>query len=172
MRNIADIPSGKRGNTAKRHPMEMVEDFPLPHDLLANSPTEAAALFCSWVDELKQTRYEDFQWLLSKWLFASEKEFGRIRLSEDEEKRWRTLPECVFVKPIIEIKEFKDSKAKVGLKEIPEGHPFYNLKGKDNIVMFYTERYPEQPLIIKGAGAGADVTASGLFADIIKVAKN
>lgn len=38
--------------------------------------------------------------------------------------------------------------------------------------MFYTERYPEQPMIIKGAGAGADVTASGLFADIIRIANN
>lgn len=70
------------------------------------------------------------------------------------------------------VAEYKKGKAKVGLREIPEGHPFYNLKGKDNIVMFYTERYPEQPLIVKGAGAGADVTASGLFADIIKLAKN
>tara|TARA_R110002050_G_scaffold243212_2_gene379675 strand:+ start:10684 stop:13128 length:2445 start_codon:yes stop_codon:yes gene_type:complete len=60
-------------------------------------------------------------------------------------------------------------KASVSLQEIPEGHPFYNLKGSDNIVMFYTERYPEQPMIIKGAGAGADVTASGLFADIIRI---
>jgi len=58
------------------------------------------------------------------------------------------------------------------LQEIPEGHPFYNLEGKDNIVMFYTERYPEQPMIIKGAGAGADVTASGLFADIIRIGNN
>ena len=65
-----------------------------------------------------------------------------------------------------------DGKAQVGLKEIPEGHPFYNLKGKDNIVMFYTHRYPEQPMIIKGAGAGADVTASGLFADIIRIGNN
>ncbi|NRD22424.1 bifunctional aspartate kinase/homoserine dehydrogenase I [Winogradskyella litoriviva] len=70
------------------------------------------------------------------------------------------------------VAEFNDGKAKVGLKEIPEGHPFYNLKGKDNIVMFYTQRYPEQPMIIKGAGAGADVTASGLFADIIRIANN
>ncbi len=68
------------------------------------------------------------------------------------------------------VAEFSNGNAKVGLKEISEGHPFYNLKGKDNIVMFYTKRYPEQPMIIKGAGAGADVTASGLFADIIKVA--
>ena len=67
------------------------------------------------------------------------------------------------------VAEFKNGKAKVGLREIPEGHPFHNLEGKDNIVMFYTERYPEQPLIVKGAGAGADVTASGLFADIIKI---
>ncbi|RAJ16220.1 bifunctional aspartate kinase/homoserine dehydrogenase I [Olleya aquimaris] len=67
------------------------------------------------------------------------------------------------------VAEYKNGKAKVGLQEVPEGHPFYNLKGKDNIVMFYTQRYPEQPLIVKGAGAGADVTASGLFADIIRI---
>lgn len=70
------------------------------------------------------------------------------------------------------VAEFNNGKAKVGLREIPQGHPFYNLEGKDNIVMFYTLRYPEQPMIIKGAGAGADVTASGLFADIIKIGNN
>ncbi|MDO1500450.1 bifunctional aspartate kinase/homoserine dehydrogenase I [Winogradskyella maritima] len=70
------------------------------------------------------------------------------------------------------VAELDGDKAKVGLQEIPEGHPFYNLEGKDNIVMFFTERYPEQPLIIKGAGAGADVTASGLFADIMRLANN
>ncbi|WP_397362660.1 bifunctional aspartate kinase/homoserine dehydrogenase I [Olleya sp. R77988] len=67
------------------------------------------------------------------------------------------------------VAEYKNGKAKVGLQEVPVGHPFYNLEGKDNIVMFYTQRYPEQPLIVKGAGAGADVTASGLFADIIRI---
>ncbi|MBT8271627.1 MAG: bifunctional aspartate kinase/homoserine dehydrogenase I, partial [Bacteroidia bacterium] len=70
------------------------------------------------------------------------------------------------------VAEFKNGKAKVGLQEIPKNHPFYNLKGKDNIVMFYTKRYPEQPMIIKGAGAGADVTASGLFADIIRASNS
>ena len=67
------------------------------------------------------------------------------------------------------VAEFNNGQTKVGLKEVPEGHPFYNLEGKDNIVMFYTQRYPEQPMIVKGAGAGADVTASGLFADIIRI---
>ena len=52
--------------------------------------------------------------------------------------------------------------------ENPYEISFYNLEGKDNIVMFYTDRYKDQPLIIKGAGAGAEVTASGLFADIIR----
>ena len=70
------------------------------------------------------------------------------------------------------VAEYANGKANVGLREVPEGHPFSNLEGKDNIVMFFTERYPEQPLIVKGAGAGADVTASGLFADIIRVANN
>jgi len=70
------------------------------------------------------------------------------------------------------VAEFNNGKAKVGLREVDKDHPFYNLKGKDNIVLFYTNRYPEQPLIIKGAGAGAEVTASGLFADIITLGKN
>ena len=67
------------------------------------------------------------------------------------------------------VASYKNGKANVGLQFIPKDHPFYNLEGKDNIVSFYTKRYIEQPLIIKGAGAGASVTASGLFADIIQV---
>ncbi|MCF6297502.1 MAG: bifunctional aspartate kinase/homoserine dehydrogenase I [Flavobacteriaceae bacterium] len=68
------------------------------------------------------------------------------------------------------VAEYKDGKAQVGLQHIPKDHPFYNLDGKDNIVLFYTHRYKDQPLIIKGAGAGADVTASGIFGDIIRTA--
>ncbi|TDQ31040.1 bifunctional aspartate kinase/homoserine dehydrogenase I [Zeaxanthinibacter enoshimensis] len=67
------------------------------------------------------------------------------------------------------VAEFADGQANVGLHKIPRGHDFYNLEGSDNIVLFYTERYPRQPLIIKGAGAGAAVTASGIFADIIRI---
>ncbi len=67
------------------------------------------------------------------------------------------------------VAQFENGKASVGLQHIPKGHDFYTLEGSDNIVLFYTERYPNQPLIIKGAGAGADVTASGIFADIIRI---
>lgn len=67
------------------------------------------------------------------------------------------------------VAQFEDGKASVGLQQIPKGHDFYTLEGSDNIVLFYTERYPDQPMIIKGAGAGADVTASGIFADIIRI---
>ena len=67
------------------------------------------------------------------------------------------------------VAQLEDGKLKVGLEEVLPSHPFYNLEGKDNIVLFYTNRYPEQPLIIKGAGAGGDVTASGLFSDIIRM---
>ncbi|GAB4160058.1 MAG: bifunctional aspartate kinase/homoserine dehydrogenase I [Winogradskyella sp.] len=70
------------------------------------------------------------------------------------------------------VAEFNNGKASVRLKEIDKEHPFYNLEGKDNIVLFFTERYTEQPLIIKGAGAGAEVTASGLFGDIITLGRN
>jgi aspartokinase/homoserine dehydrogenase 1 len=64
---------------------------------------------------------------------------------------------------------FENGKAGVGLEFIPKESPFYNLEGKDNIVQFYTDRYVDQPLLIKGAGAGAAVTASGIFADVIRV---
>ena len=70
------------------------------------------------------------------------------------------------------VAEFENGKAKVGLQHIPTNHPFYNLEGSDNIVLFFTDRYPIQPLQIKGAGAGADVTASGIFADVIRVGNN
>ncbi len=64
---------------------------------------------------------------------------------------------------------FENGNANVGLQQIAPEHPFYNLEGSDNIVLFFTNRYPINPLIIKGAGAGADVTASGIFADIIRI---
>ncbi len=64
---------------------------------------------------------------------------------------------------------FENGLAKVGLQHIPADSDFYHLYGKDNLVLFYSVRYPQQPLVIKGAGAGADVTASGVFADILRV---
>jgi len=69
------------------------------------------------------------------------------------------------------VAEFVDGKANVSLQEVDDKHPFSNLQGSDNIVLFFTERYPEYPLIVKGAGAGADVTASGIFADIIRIGR-
>jgi aspartokinase/homoserine dehydrogenase 1 len=67
------------------------------------------------------------------------------------------------------VASFENGKANVGLQFIPQESPFYNLEGKDNIVQFYTDRYVDQPLLIKGAGAGAAVTASGIFADVIRI---
>lgn len=67
------------------------------------------------------------------------------------------------------VAQFENGKASVGLQFIPADHPFYNLEGKDNIVLFFTDRYVDQPLLIKGAGAGAAVTASGIFADVIRI---
>ena len=67
------------------------------------------------------------------------------------------------------VASFENGKASVGLQFIPSDSPFYNLEGKDNIVQFYTDRYVDQPLLIKGAGAGAAVTASGIFADVIRI---
>ena len=69
------------------------------------------------------------------------------------------------------VAELKNGKASVGLKEIEANHDFFNLEGSDNIILFYTTRYKQQPLIVKGAGAGAEVTAGGIFGDIIRIGK-
>jgi aspartokinase/homoserine dehydrogenase 1 len=69
------------------------------------------------------------------------------------------------------VAKYAEGKASVGLQHIPPQHDLYHLYGKDNVVLFYTNRYTEQPLVVKGAGAGAEVTASGVFADIIRAGR-
>lgn len=66
---------------------------------------------------------------------------------------------------------YENGHAEVGLQQIDPNHDFYHLYGKDNVVLFYTNRYSGQPLVVKGAGAGAEVTASGVFADIIRAVR-
>ncbi len=67
------------------------------------------------------------------------------------------------------VAKFEEGKAEIGLQEIGSNHPFADLQGSNNLVMFTTERYHDFPMIIKGYGAGAAVTAAGVFADIIRV---
>ncbi len=69
------------------------------------------------------------------------------------------------------VARYADGTAAVGLQAVAPGHDVYELRGKDNVVLFYTDRYAEQPLVVKGAGAGAEVTAAGVFADIIRAAR-
>ena len=64
----------------------------------------------------------------------------------------------------------RTSQIEASLKAYPQDHPFANLKGSDNMIIITTKRYKKTPLIIQGPGAGADVTASGVFADILKIA--
>lgn len=63
----------------------------------------------------------------------------------------------------------KDGKVNVGLGSVDDKHPFYSLSGSDNIILLTTERYHERPMVIRGPGAGATVTAAGVFADIIRI---
>ena len=69
------------------------------------------------------------------------------------------------------VAQLENGIASVGLQEVESSHEFYNLEGSDNIILFYTSRYKYQPLIVKGAGAGAEVTAGGIFGDIIRIGK-
>jgi len=68
------------------------------------------------------------------------------------------------------IANFDNGKMSVSLQEIGSESTFFSIGGKDNIVAIYTDRYADEPLIIKGAGAGAEVTASGVFSDLIYIA--
>ena len=84
-------------------------------------------------------------------------EAERRRL-ESEGKRWRFVA------------EWAGGHGNVGLKEIAQGHPLYDLEGSNNILLLTTERYNAYPMLIQGYGAGAAVTAAGVFADIMRVA--
>ena len=70
------------------------------------------------------------------------------------------------------VASFENGKAIVGLQQIKPESDMFHLYGKDNIVLYHTERYDQQPLVIKGAGAGAEVTASGVFADTLRTINN
>jgi aspartokinase/homoserine dehydrogenase 1 len=67
------------------------------------------------------------------------------------------------------IGKLEDGQVSITLEAVDENHPFYTLSGSDNIISFTTERYKERPLVVKGPGAGAEVTAAGVFADIVNV---
>ncbi len=69
------------------------------------------------------------------------------------------------------IGKLEGGKVTINLQMVDEFHPFYMLSGSDNIISFTTDRYKDRPLVIKGPGAGAEVTAAGVFADIINVGK-
>jgi len=67
------------------------------------------------------------------------------------------------------IATLEDNKINIGVKSIGKMHPFYMMDGADNVISFTTKRYHDRPLVIKGPGAGAEVTASGVFADIVAI---
>ena len=83
---------------------------------------------------------------------------ARRKVLESEKKHWRFVA------------RFEEGKASVGLQEVDSHHPFYGLEGSNNIILLTTERYREYPMMIQGYGAGAGVTAAGVFADIMSIA--
>ncbi len=91
-------------------------------------------------------------------------------LEKDNERFENLLKEAEANDEVLRfIATLDDNKASIGLKTVGRSHPFFNLAGSENIVSFTTERYKYNPLVIKGPGAGAEVTASGVFADIMSI---
>lgn len=82
----------------------------------------------------------------------------RRKVLEAENKHWRFVA------------KLENGKASVGLQEVGMNHPFYGLEGSNNIILLTSERYNEYPMMIQGYGAGASVTAAGVFADIMSIA--
>jgi aspartokinase/homoserine dehydrogenase 1 len=68
------------------------------------------------------------------------------------------------------IAKFEKGKAEISLQEVGSNHPFYSLSGSDNILALTTKHYQDRPVVVKGPGAGAEVTAAGVFADVIRIA--
>ena len=87
--------------------------------------------------------------------------------AEFEERRKRLVAEGKRWRFVARLDE---GRASVSLQEVNQWHPFYNLEGSNNIILLTTERYKEYPMMIQGYGAGASVTAAGVFADIMSIA--
>jgi aspartokinase/homoserine dehydrogenase 1 len=105
----------------------------------------------------------------------------KARKAESVEEFFEKLRECDWMfeeklkhaqekgKVLRYIAKLENGKAEISLQEIDEKHPFYSLTGSDNIFSFYTNNYRFNPIVIKGPGAGAEVTASGVFADVLRI---
>jgi aspartokinase/homoserine dehydrogenase 1 len=87
------------------------------------------------------------------------------------ESHFRAMYDSAFAKAckLKVVATLDNGKMSVALREVPSHSPFYNLEGKDNVIALNTSRYVDEPLVIKGAGAGAVVTASGVFADLMLI---
>ena len=78
-------------------------------------------------------------------------------------------PPCAQVLRYVGVVDTATKEAKVELRRYPKSHAFSQLTGSDNIILFSTSRYMKQPLIIRGPGAGAEVTAGGVFSDLLRL---
>ncbi len=121
--------------------------YPLEKDDIETTPfLPEACMNTKSLDEFwekVQTVDEDFE--------------ARRKILSKQNKQWKFVA------------RLENGKASIQLQEVDAAHPFYNLQGSDNIILILTERYKTLPMIIKGAGAGAAVTATGVFSDIIRV---
>jgi aspartokinase/homoserine dehydrogenase 1 len=100
------------------------------------------------------------------WQAASLEDFYRELAQEDQRFAERAAQEGKVLRAIAHL---QNGQAQVGLQAVDHDHPFYRLADSDNSVVITTARYRERPLVIQGPGAGAEVTAAGVFADILRV---
>jgi bifunctional aspartokinase / homoserine dehydrogenase 1 len=145
---------------------------PDPRDDLSGTDVARKILIlareCGYKLDLKDVEIKP---LLSKAAFSANSvdEFFKVLDAEDGTYAAHLQEAKVAGKVLRFIASLNEGKAKIGLQMVGPEHPFYSLSGSENIVSFTTERYLHNPLVVKGPGAGAEVTAMGVFGDLISL---
>jgi len=94
--------------------------------------------------------------------------FGELEKADETFEKLRQSAEREG-KALRMVASLDGGEASISLQQVDSSHPFFSLSGSDNMIVFTTERYKERPLVVRGPGAGAEVTAAGVFAEIITI---
>ena len=118
--------------------------------------------------ELKNIKVENLVPLSARGAKSTNDFFAKLKKHDDEFEAKRNAAE-VKGNALRYIASLRNGKAEISLQEVDKKHPFYSLSESDNIFALYTKHYKDRPIVVKGPGAGADVTAAGVFADILRI---
>lgn len=120
--------------------------------------------YCLEQSDVEKNLFVPDDFFEGSWMTSGRKCRASMPISKPAARCWKPNKHWRFVAKL------ENGKASVGLQEVGANHPFYGLEGSNNIILLTTARYKEYPMMIQGYGAGAGVTAAGVFADIMSIA--